>query len=183
MIRQRATVNNQPIEDLIGYLDGYADIVNEEFGAAFDTVQPSFLGELRTIPDKPSYPIQWQSDKQRRAFFATDGFGGGIPHVRTGAYQQGWSVTYTVGGLQITVIVQNASPGAKYVGGSLSKSNPGGFMQRMHIASGYVPAYKTTNFWLEALWETFYNNMFNRLGSLVGSTTVNTRAYTTGRRT
>lgn len=37
-----------------------------------------------------TYPIQWDSEKQRRAFFATDGFGKGIPYVRTGDYIKGW---------------------------------------------------------------------------------------------
>lgn len=35
-------------------------------------------------------PYQWQSEKQRRAFFATDGFGGGIPYKRTGNLSAGW---------------------------------------------------------------------------------------------
>lgn len=34
--------------------------------------------------DKSDYPVTWDSEKQRRAFFATDGFGHGIPYNRTG---------------------------------------------------------------------------------------------------
>lgn len=34
-------------------------------------------------PSQAGQPFTWSSEKQRRAFFATDGFGGGIPHVRT----------------------------------------------------------------------------------------------------
>lgn len=41
---------------------------------------------------RPSYPINWDSEKQRRAYFATDGFGKGIPYGRTGRYQRGWMV-------------------------------------------------------------------------------------------
>lgn len=37
-----------------------------------------------------SYPIKWDSEKQRRAFFATNGFGKGIPYKRTG--QTVWTV-------------------------------------------------------------------------------------------
>jgi hypothetical protein len=37
------------------------------------------------------YPINWDSEKQRRAFFATNGFGHGIPYVRTG--EAVWTVT------------------------------------------------------------------------------------------
>ena len=63
--------------------------------------------------DVQKHPIQWDSAKQRRAFFASDGFGGGIPHVRTGAYQAGWHVF--VDGLQ--VILRNMSKATKFIGG------------------------------------------------------------------
>ena len=43
------------------------------------------------VVGKPiSYPVQWDSEKQRRAFFATNGFGHGIPYERTGKTK--WSV-------------------------------------------------------------------------------------------
>lgn len=35
------------------------------------------------------YPIQWDSERQRRAFFATNGFGKGIPYRRTHAMRLG----------------------------------------------------------------------------------------------
>jgi hypothetical protein len=41
-------------------------------------------------PGAVRYPIQWASDKQRRAFFATNGFGGGIPYRRTRNLQKSW---------------------------------------------------------------------------------------------
>ena len=41
--------------------------------------------ELSIPAPEPTYPIQWDSERQRRAFFATDGFGRGIPTERTGA--------------------------------------------------------------------------------------------------
>jgi len=34
---------------------------------------------------KTDYPVTWDSEKQRKAFFATNGFGHGIPYERTGA--------------------------------------------------------------------------------------------------
>jgi hypothetical protein len=33
-----------------------------------------------------TYPINWDSEKQKRAYFATDGFGAGIPYQRTRRY-------------------------------------------------------------------------------------------------
>ena len=40
--------------------------------------------------DRITYPVKWDSEKQRRAFFATNGFGKGIPYKRTG--QTVWTV-------------------------------------------------------------------------------------------
>lgn len=40
-----------------------------------------------------SNPYQWTSEKQRKAFFATDGFGRGIPTVRTHDGVNSWTVT------------------------------------------------------------------------------------------
>ena len=36
-------------------------------------------------------PYQWQTEKQRRAFFATNGCGRGIPTVRTHDLSNGWT--------------------------------------------------------------------------------------------
>lgn len=46
---------------------------------------------LAQIPGAVKYPIRWTSERQRRAFFATDGFGRGIPTRRTGRVAQ-WGV-------------------------------------------------------------------------------------------
>lgn len=61
-----------------------------------------------------TYPVQWDSDKQRRAYFATDGFGHGIPYTRTGKHQAGWKVLKTKAGDYIAV---NKSLVAKYISG------------------------------------------------------------------
>ncbi len=37
-------------------------------------------------------PYQWESDKQRRAYFATNGFGKGIPYNRSYDLRFGWQV-------------------------------------------------------------------------------------------
>ncbi len=47
---------------------------------------------MKKVGAKPSYPINWASNKQRMAFFASNGFGGGIPYRRTGKYPSGWKV-------------------------------------------------------------------------------------------
>lgn len=58
-------------------------------------------------------PVQWDSERQRRAFFATNGFGGGIPTVRTGEYQAGWKIEPLPNGARF----YNDSPGNQHISG------------------------------------------------------------------
>ncbi len=62
---------------------------------------------------RPAYPINWVSEKQRKAFFATKGFGGGVPYIRKGAYERSWVVVRTEKGYRL----ENQAEGAKFVGG------------------------------------------------------------------
>ena len=62
---------------------------------------------------RPTYPIKWDSDKQRKAFFASDGFGRGIPSVRTFKYEDAWKVTPSQNGY----VLENASGYAQYLSG------------------------------------------------------------------
>jgi len=62
----------------------------------------------------PKYPIHWDSDLQRRAFFRSKGFGGGIPTTRTSKYIRGWKVERADSGYTVV----NNTPRAKFIGGS-----------------------------------------------------------------
>lgn len=73
-------------------------------------------------------PYQWQSEKQRRAYFATDGFGGGIPYQRTGNLADAWTYEETNSDWN-TVRLKNSSPYGQYVQGDN--------MQRGHKADGW----------------------------------------------
>lgn len=50
---------------------------------------------------KVTYPIHWASRKQQQAFFASNGFGGGIPYKRTGGYARGWKVIPVANGVYV----------------------------------------------------------------------------------
>lgn len=49
-----------------------------------------------------TYPVQWDSQKQRRAFFATNGFGKGIPYQRTFGSASTWQVQTFSGGVSLS---------------------------------------------------------------------------------
>ena len=54
------------------------------------------------------YPVKWDNERQRRAFFASKGFSRGIPTGRSGGYQRGWDVV--VSGENFSLL--NRYPGA-----------------------------------------------------------------------
>lgn len=66
-------------------------------------------------PGSPSrYPVQWDSEVQRRAFFASGGFGGGIPYQRTNRLPSGWTIEALPTGWRL----MNPNPAAVYVYGN-----------------------------------------------------------------
>ena len=63
----------------------------------------------------------WQSERQRRAYFATDGFGSGIgvPYQRTGATREAWQVV----GEGTSAKPSNNAEGAKFTQSPTYQSN------------------------------------------------------------
>lgn len=81
-------------------------------------------------PGAVKYPIEWQTEKQRRAFFATDGFGQGIPTKRTGQLEDSWVV---IVGYQLRtnlITLRNPKSYAQFV-------YPGSRQQRFHRNTGW----------------------------------------------
>lgn len=85
---------------------------------------------LRRPPGPVVYPIEWTSERQRAAFFATDGFGHGIPYVRTGTYEHGWHVRGEYGTDFGGIIVYNDAEYAIFVGGM--------YQQQFHRNTGWI---------------------------------------------
>lgn len=82
------------------------------------------------------YPIRWDSQKQRKAFFATNGFGGGIPHKRTHKMRLGWKVKAITQGTKTGVSITNKRRGAGAVFG-LPRT---GWQSRIHRGTwNYLP--------------------------------------------
>jgi len=70
-------------------------------------------------------PYQWQSEKQRKAFFASDGFGQGIPTKRTHEGVNSWTMK----------VVDSNWTQVKIEGGNIFVQ--GNFQQRGHKADGW----------------------------------------------
>ena len=78
---------------------------------------------------KPTYPIQWDSEKQRKAYFASGGFGRGIPYTRTNAHVAGWQIIKTDNGYR----VENPDPTTQYLNGNAY----GEIKSRIHIKDNW----------------------------------------------
>ena len=63
---------------------------------------------------RPSYPIDWDSDKQRRYVMALLRRQGNIPYKPTGRYEKNWQITKTENGYSI----ENDAPPARYLSGN-----------------------------------------------------------------
>lgn len=93
--------------------------------SAQNTIQPVLdqLVEIRlrqVVPGPVKRPIQWTSEKQRKAFFATDGFGHGIPYRRrspNGGITSRWLTLVYVDSGGLTATVKNDTPAAPFVYG------------------------------------------------------------------
>lgn len=85
------------------------------------TVKPAVQREVQdlvaTYPGPVVYPFEFGTAKSRRAFFATQGFGRGIPTARTGALFRAWQTRYRFSGNVGALIIQNEADYAKYVYG------------------------------------------------------------------
>lgn len=160
---------------------------HQETVSAFEDVYPpirqEMLTDLRRIPSRRFWtPDDWASEKQRYAFLGTNGFGGGIPHHRTGRLPAGWQVNADVTGTTIEAEVRNTEPGAPYVYGSLSKANPGKYQARGHIRTGWPQGYEVVTFWLNALREDLLAALRERFSDAVAGIGTKRRAFTRTRR-
>lgn len=77
---------------------------------------------LARKPRRPWYPLDWDSDRQRRYVMALLSRNGNIPYKPTGRYEKNWEIVKTENGYRI----ENDAPPAKYLSGDFrgeSQSN------------------------------------------------------------
>lgn len=156
------------------------DVINDEIlEEVRDEIAPPLLDELEEEVAPVKYPIQWTSERQRKAFFATDGFGAGIPTRRTGKLQAAWVVEVRGN----AIVVENKSEIAKYVVGSLAQNRSAAlrFQQRFHANTGWQPATDTVKKHMDRASDLHIEKFDDRLKGLASSTQKR-RAFTKGTR-
>ncbi len=70
---------------------------------------------LSVYPGPVVYPFEFATEKSRRAFFATNGFGKGIPTRRTGELGRAWVVDVDRRRNEGYITIRNTAPSAIYV--------------------------------------------------------------------
>lgn len=90
------------------------------------------LGRVTKAPPKWTGKRRWNSERQRKAYFATNGFGGGIPSQRTGRLQAGWEMNIDIDDEGGVIELFNDAPEARYVQGDDA--------QLMHLDSDWPQA-------------------------------------------
>lgn len=125
----------QPSQDVIEVLAEQMQktpaLLNTALRRQASKAKTRMLGRLREEPPKPNYPLRWASERQRRAFFASDGFGRGIGAARTHALSQGWTVDID-GSDYFSMHVYNKRDYVRFVEGDDK--------QPFHIDTGWLDA-------------------------------------------
>lgn len=181
MIAAQLLIGTEPLSDELAFVTTFNQIIGEIGIEVKDEIEDPLLDELGyTPPVWAGGRREWESEKQRRAFFATDGFGKGIPYSRTGAYARGWDVISRTLQGQFELVVGNAEDYAEYVGGSLNQRSMVEalkYQQKMHRNTGWPLSVDTVDFWLEVSLELFDQKLFERLESLGERTTARRRSF------
>src|SRR6056297_1510184 len=109
------SIDNDIIDAIENNAGKLPALMNTAFKRQRTKIRQSVLARLRVEPGPVKYTIQWKSDKQRKAFFASNGFGKGIPTKRTGALTKAWDVEFTEAGETYEIVATNNKPYARYV--------------------------------------------------------------------
>ena len=171
MIKVKTALTADPIPELEAFIASIETMVQDIANNVVEKYRATIIDELSSTPPPAKKPIEWQSEKQRKAFFATDGFGKGIPTKRTGKLQKGWMVDAIADGKAVNIVILNTNDYAKYVVGSLAQnaSNASRFQQRMHKNTGWELASVTAQYWLNEMMDEFtreYNSAIGEFAQL-----------------
>ena len=100
------------VQEALDILSNFAaqlpDAALERLGVVVSAIRQ----EMTAPGSEVQYPIAWDTPRQQSAFFATNGFGKGIPTGRSGRYEEGWVVDEITNGFALF----NPSPAAAISG-------------------------------------------------------------------
>lgn len=117
------------------------------------TVKPDVQKQVDDLlgadPGPVKLPFEFATDKSRAAYFATNGFGKGVPYRRTDALRTSWRVDLTTRLNQNFIVIVNPKKYARFVYGSRDQRQvPGhantGWARDFDTAVGLIQEYAVT---------------------------------------
>lgn len=125
MIRMKATIPDLPTLRMLPQRSRNA--MRTELQTIVKPVVQAKVDELYgTAPGKVQYPFEFGTDKSRRAFFATNGFGRGLPTPRSNQLPTSWVVEFSSQFIADALRIYNNKSYAQFVYGSpLQRQIPG----------------------------------------------------------
>lgn len=153
------TVIEVEVERVEPFLESVSKAVYGAGSRLLDKYTSLAYKTLTTPAGEPKYPIKWDSVRQRKAFFATGGFGGGIPYRRTGKYVGAFR--YVREGDSVSIAT--SYPKAVYIGGDAY----GRRYSRIHVGN-WPGIYETVNYYAEQL----TRSLVDAIGDIVSSYSV-----------
>ena len=149
--RARMITNFEPLDDIQTYMGNSIQVVGIIAENAARKTLSGALRELGVQPGPTGTPerkIEWTTPLQHTAYFASGGFGAGIPYRRTGGLAKKWKGEVIKAAKVITFLIRNPSRAARFVYGSLALSNlttAARFQQRFHKITGWIFAAPIVN--------------------------------------
>lgn len=132
MIAYDVIINDDIFRAYDDLFDEYPRLVTRAFRGEIERVMGPAVDELSADPGPVKYPIRWKTERQRRAFFASGGFGRGIPTQRTGKALAAWELIIEGDGLDLSAALTNPVPYDIYIQGD--------YAQPFHLDTGYTQA-------------------------------------------
>lgn len=186
MIRYTLKADTKPLDKMIAHLDRIEREVQSIGKGVLSEIRDELYDELADEPPRRNYPqdydnskLDWTSERQRKAYWATDGFGAGIPFKRSGKMSRSWKITGKARGANFDIEVKNSSKGARYTVGTLSPDlrRAEQSQQGFHKRTGWELASPKVQYWLGVARSLFADQWQRRLAKVAG-VTFSGRAYT-----
>lgn len=162
MIRQTATTDTSSIDAQMALLESHDKVVAETGQAVVNRHAPDALAEFKKEPGpvkkNSQGKIDWTSDKQRiKVMILRREKGIKGDYERSHELSEGWTITAKIDGAIFKIVIQNPSPIAKFVYGSLAQDQAAAkrFQQQFHINTGWQAASEIATRWTKIMLDSF----------------------------
>lgn len=136
LLTAKAVADYTPLDRQLAVASRAPKLMQTAFVRNSSRLRKEFRDELADEPPRFKGKRRWTSAKQRAAYFASNGFGAGIPYHRTHRLSKSWRVEVVGNEFSVALVASNPSPSATFVQGPRA--------QRMHIDAGWNQLEPTT---------------------------------------